>query len=295
MTQPHDHGSREHGHQEHGHHEHGHHDHAEHPDPAEMAELLDLDAEVLHEYHHEVLSWVAAQAAGRPRLIDLGAGTGTAALALARLVPDAEVVAVDISAPMLEHAGRAAAQAGLSDRVRTVQADLDQSWPDVGPADLVWAANSLHHVADPGQVLAQVFAALRPGGVLAISEMGSFPRFLPDDAGAALEERGHAAMADVRAEAGMHMDEDWGARLAAAGFAVEARRDFDIVMSPSLPAAAGRYARASLLRMAHGLDGRLSDADLASLAAAAAGVAGRDDLTIRARRTVWLARRPERS
>jgi SAM-dependent methyltransferase len=269
-----------------------HHDHSAHPDQAEMAELLDLDAEVLHEYHRDVLTWVAAQAGDRPRIIDLGAGTGTAALALARLVPDAEVVAVDVSAPMLEHLDRAAAQAGLGDRVATVQADLDQSWPATGPADLVWAANSLHHVADPGQVLAQVFAALRPGGVLAISEMGSFPRFLPDEAGAALEERGHAAMAGVRAEAGMHMDEDWGARLAQAGFTVEARRDFDIIVAPPLPAAAGRYAQASLQRMRHGLAERLPGDDLAGLEAAAAAVAGRDDLRIRASRTVWLARRP---
>lgn len=269
-----------------------HPDHHDHHDQAEMAELLDLDAEVLGEYHREVLTWVAARVAGRPRIIDLGAGTGTAALALARQVPDAEVVAVDISAPMLEHLGRAAVQAGLGDRVRTVQADLDQPWPAIGPADLVWAANSLHHVADPGQILARIFAVLRPGGVLAISEMGSFPRFLPDDAGAALEERGHAAMADVRAEAGMHMDEDWGAWLVQAGFTIEARRDFDIAVAPPLPAAAGRYARASLQRMRHGLDGRLSDGDLADLEAAAASVAGRGDLTIRASRTVWLARRP---
>ena len=159
----------------------------------------------------------------------------------------------------------------------------------------MWAANSLHHVADPGQVLARVFAALRPGGVLAISEMGSFPRFLPDEAGAALEQRGHAAMAEVRAEAGMHMDEDWGARLIQAGFTIEARRDFDIVVQPPLPAAAGRYARASLQRMRHGLDGRLSAGDLADLEAVAGSVADRADLTVRASRTVWLARRPEKS
>ncbi|GII59230.1 hypothetical protein Pth03_76190 [Planotetraspora thailandica] len=44
---------------------------------------------------------------------------------------------------------------GVADRIRTIQADLDQTWPALGPADLVWASASLHHMAvssiEPGQ------------------------------------------------------------------------------------------------------------------------------------------------
>jgi SAM-dependent methyltransferase len=261
-------------------------------DDADLADMLDLDAEVLHEYHRDVMTWTASLAPGRRRIIDLGAGTGTAALALARQLPEAEVIAVDVSEPMLEHIRHRAQALGVAGRVRTVQADLDQPWPAFGPADLLWAANSLHHVADPGRALARAFAALRPGGVLVVTEVGSFPRFLPDPDGAALEERCHVALAEVRAEAGMHMDEDWPARLAEAGFTVEAERHFDIALRPPLPAAAGRYAQVSLERIRHGLDGRLGADDLAALDAAAAGVLGRDDLTVRTSRTVWLARRP---
>jgi SAM-dependent methyltransferase len=260
-----------------------------HPD---LAEILDLDADVLHEYHREVMAWVASLLPGRPRIIDLGAGTGTAALALARQVPDADVIAVDVSESMLEHLGRQARLLGVDGRVRTVQADLDQPWPALGPADLVWAAASLHHMADPGHALAQAFATLRPGGLLAVTELGSFPRFLPDPAGAALEERCHAALAQARTEAGMHMDEDWGARLAEAGFTIEAERHVDIALRPPLPAAAGRYALVSLQRARHGLDGRLGASDLAALDAVLAELPGRDDLTVRTGRAVWLARRP---
>jgi len=295
MTHP-EHGHRGHDHSEHDHPGHARpgHDHRghDHPDPAEMAELLDLDAEVLQDFHREVLSWVAAQAGPRPRIIDLGAGTGTATLELARQLPDAEVIAVDMAETMLEHLGRRARERGLADRVRTVQADLDQPWPDLGPASLIWAANSLHHVADPGQALRAAFTALRPGGVLAVSEVGSFPRFLTDEAGAALEDRCHAELDGVRAEAGMHMHEDWADLLGAAGFTVTAKRQFDIVVPPPLPAAGGRYAQVSLQRMRHGLDGRVPAADLAELEAAAAAVLSRDDLAVRTSRTVWLARRP---
>ena len=99
-------------------------------------------------------------------------------------------------------------------------------------------------------------------------------------------------MAGLRAEAGLHMHEDWGARLAAAGFVVEQERRTDIDLRPPLPAAAGRYARVCLERMPHRLEGRLDPRELAALEKLAAGVADRGDLTIRATRTVWQARRP---
>ena len=253
--------------------------------------MIDLDAEVLHEHNDEVIAWVASLLPAGAHIIDVGAGTGVASLALARQLPDAEVVAVDVDEDMLTRIRHKADAAGAASRIRTVQADLDQPWPSLGPADLVWAANSLHHVADPDQALAQAHAVLRPGGVLAISEMDRFPRFLPDTGGAALEDRAHAAMADRRTEAGLHMDEDWGARLTRAGFAVETRRAFDVSLSPPLPAGAGRYAQVTLQRWRHGLEDRLDEADLAALEAAAAAAPGRDDLVIRAARTVWIGRR----
>jgi SAM-dependent methyltransferase len=189
---------------------------------------------------------------------------------------------------------------GLADRVRTVQADLDAGWPAAGPADLVWASSSLHHLADPDRVLAEVLAALRPGGRLVVAEMESFPRFLPDDIGLGrpgLEARCQAASADMRAAELPHLGDDWGSRLSLAGFTVEAERPFAINLTPPLPAAAGRYAAATLRRIRSGLDGKLSADDLATLdtlldSDGPAGIRQRDDLTVRTARTVWVARRP---
>jgi SAM-dependent methyltransferase len=262
-----------------------------------MADLLDLDAEVLSEYHGEVTGWVTAQLTGRARVIDLGAGTGTGTLALARQLPDAEVIALDVSEEMLEHLRDKARAAGLAGRIRTVQADLDQAWPaDLASADLVWAANSLHHMGDPAQAAGQIYRVLRPGGLLAVTELESFPRFLTDPAGAALEDRVHSAMARGRDEAGMHMHEDWPARFAEAGLAVEAERRFEIALRPApgstAAAAVARYATVTLGRARHGLEDKLSAGDVAELDDLVPALSCRDDLTVRTTRTVWLARRP---
>jgi SAM-dependent methyltransferase len=275
----------------HSHRTDSHEAHAHHADPV-MTEMLDLDVEVLHEYHRELITWVGSLPPARPLLIDLGAGTGTGALALAQERPDAQVVAVDGSDEMLDHLRHRARALGVAERIRTVQADLDEPWPALGPADLVWASASLHHLADPGRVAGEIRAALRPGGVVAVVELDSFPRFLTEDPGAGVEERGHALMAEYRAEAGMHLGEDWGARLAAAGFVVDAPRHVDIELRAPLPAAAGRYAQVCLQRMRQGLDTRLGAGDLAVLDTVVAGLPDRDDLTVRTARTVWLGRRP---
>jgi SAM-dependent methyltransferase len=277
-----------------------HHPDAE-TDQAAMAELLDLDAEVLHSYLSEVTAWIRELAADLPlrRILDLGSGTGTGTFALLGRFEGADAIALDISAQLLHHLQGKASVLGVANRVRTIQADLDAAWPAIDTVDLVWASSSLHHMADPDRVLTGVFAALHAGGLLVVAEIDSFPRFLPDDLGfgrPGLEARCHAAMAVRQAAEIPHLGSDWGARLSRAGFTIEAERSFAIHLTPPLPAAAGRYAEASLRRIRAGLDGLISVGDLATLdtlidSDGPGSVRQRDDLTVRAARTVWVARR----
>ncbi|MEV4846316.1 class I SAM-dependent methyltransferase [Micromonospora matsumotoense] len=256
-----------------------------------LIELLDLDAEVLHEYFRDVIGWVGREAAERPHVVDLGAGSGTGSLALARELPDSTITAVDLSPEMLAHLRGRADAAGLGDRIRTVVADLDQPWPDLGPVEVIWAAASMHHMADPATAVASACGALRPGGLLVIAELDSFPHFLTGTADEEVERRGHAEAAKRRHEAGLHMHENWGERMRQAGFTSVTERHFDIDLRPPLPAATTRYAHASLSRMRHGLEERLSARDLAALEQVVAGLPTRADLSVRTGRTVWLARR----
>jgi SAM-dependent methyltransferase len=272
------------------------------PDADEFAELLDLDGEILHAYLSDLTGWVAALSAGTPgrRIVDLGAGTGTGTLALARRFADAEVIAVDGSADLLGRLQARARDQGLAGRIRLVRADLDAGWPDTGAVDVAWASMSLHHLADPDRVLRDACGAIRPGGLLAVAEMQDWPRFLPEDLGRGrpgLEARCHAALAVLRAGVMPDLGTDWGPRLAQAGFRPVERRTFTIDTDPPQPAAAGRYAWLFLRRARPALAEQLAADDLAALDALLAGsgpdsLLTRTDLAVRGQRTAWVGRRP---
>lgn len=274
---------------------HDHHAGAPHDHHGEgLAELLDLDAEALGSYLDDVTGWVAQYAPDAPHLVvDIGAGTGTGSMALARRFPGASVVAVDASASMLERVQAAARAQGLDDRVRTVQADLDIRWPDLTGIDIAWASSSVHEVADPDRLFRDVFAALNPGGVLAITEMEAQPSFLAgDSAHAGLESRLHDAMA----QAGWNAHQEWRPGLEAAGFEIAAQHRFTIDVSAHAPATL-RYALAYLNHVRSALKDQLTADDIAALDHLLADdnletLLRSTDAPTQVARLAWAARRP---
>jgi SAM-dependent methyltransferase len=259
-----------------GHHDHGHHDHGHHDD-GNLAELLELESEVLQDHLTAMVGFLPELTS--PRILDVGAGTGNGTLTLLRRYPDAQITALDISPEML---ARLAKKAEVE--VETIQADLDSAWPQIALVDLVWASNSLHHMADPDHALGEIFARLKPDGVLAVAEMDSFPRFTGD----AAEDRAQVEIAKLRAEDMPHLGDNWGEHLTRAGFTVEREQTFDVDLTPPLPPAAGRFASASFRRMREGLAERLGADDLARLEV----LSQNPPDFVRTARTVWLARRP---
>ncbi len=285
---------------QHGHqhaHQHGHgHGHGRAVDS--QVELLDLEAEVFAEHNASIVEWLPVQEAPR-RIVDLGCGTGAGAFALLARFPEASVIAVDSSDDHLRRLREKAHENGVSDRVRTIRADLDAAWPDLGGPDLVWASASLHHMADPDRTLRQVHDLLTPGGLFALVEIPGFPRFLPDDAPEyrpGLEGRCHDARDRDHAGHVPHLGADWGPKLAAAGFTVERERVITVKVEPSRSEAVGRYALTGLGRMRDAMAAELSADDLAALdrlldVDGPSSILRRDDLAVRTERTVWAARR----
>jgi ubiquinone/menaquinone biosynthesis C-methylase UbiE len=103
-------------------------------------------------------------------VVDLGAGTGLLALALAPRVQ--ELVAVDISERMLERLDDTAAADGI-DNVEPLVADLRRLPLEDESATLVVSNYAFHHLDDPGKelALAEARRILRPGGRLVICDM----------------------------------------------------------------------------------------------------------------------------
>ncbi len=100
------------------------------------------------------------------RVLEFGCGTGSTALAHAPYVK--HILAIDISAKMIEIArAKTAAQGGAN--VTFQHATLDDLAAPQGGFDAVMGHSILHLVEDRDQVIAQVYRLLKPGGVFVSS------------------------------------------------------------------------------------------------------------------------------
>ncbi len=128
---------------------------------------------------HEKRQLAVAQAikkavALNPRMsaLDLGGGTGRLSILLADLV--GSVAVTDPSAGMVQVAQERIKAAGLSDRLRAVQADLTTDRLD-GAYDVVWSSMAMHHVHDIEEILQSVAGHLVHGGRLLIADLDKDP------------------------------------------------------------------------------------------------------------------------
>jgi SAM-dependent methyltransferase len=104
------------------------------------------------------------------RAVDLGCGTGRHAAVLARRFT--EVLAVDISAPMLALAQRHRS----TPVIRYEQRDLlDVTPARDGTFDLVFSAYALHHLPDLGSALRQIRSLVGPGGHAILVDLCDVP------------------------------------------------------------------------------------------------------------------------
>ncbi len=105
------------------------------------------------------------------RALDVGCGTGRAAIRLALAVGEGgSVVGIDHDAAMLRRAGELAGEAGVAGRIRLLLGDAEAlPFPD-GAFDRVRCARVLQHVAEPAAVAREMFRVLRPGGRMMLME-----------------------------------------------------------------------------------------------------------------------------
>ena len=99
----------------------------------------------------------------QPRVVDLGAGTGRASLAMAAL--GWRVTAVEPGRPMLDVLRARATSGGLV--IASRQAHAEETGLDPSSADLVTAAQAFHWF-EPARALAEIARLTRPGGGVAL-------------------------------------------------------------------------------------------------------------------------------
>ena len=102
-------------------------------------------------------------------ILDLGAGTGHASLALKRRHRGAQVVALDLAPGMLQEAGR---RQTLLRRFRRVCADAAALPLGAASVDLVFSNLMLQWCNDPDAVFRECRRVLKPGGLLTFSTFG---------------------------------------------------------------------------------------------------------------------------
>jgi SAM-dependent methyltransferase len=96
------------------------------------------------------------------RVADVGCGTGQALIALARAFPAITGTGYDVHPPSVEQARRAAAEAGLADRIGYQVLDAAAGLP--GPFDVITTFDVVHDAVDPLGLLRSIRDALSPGG-----------------------------------------------------------------------------------------------------------------------------------
>jgi len=117
---------------------------------------------------HSRRAYALLPALDRPRVLDIGCGSGLPTIELARL-SGGEVIGIDTDRTALSSLRQRIDRAGLSRRVSAVNASLCALAFLAESFDLLWAEGVLH-LLDPCESLPACHRLLKPGGFLVMHE-----------------------------------------------------------------------------------------------------------------------------
>ena len=122
-----------------------------------------------HRFFPESAEYLASllPSRGDERVLDVATGTGHAALALARRLPQGHVTGVDFSSGMLDQARKKAAAMHIRN-VEFLEMDMQSLEFDAGRFDLATCVFGIFFVEDMEAQLSRIAAKVKPGGTIAI-------------------------------------------------------------------------------------------------------------------------------
>jgi ubiquinone/menaquinone biosynthesis C-methylase UbiE len=131
-----------------------------------LEEAVDYDAMDHAEVNRVFVADLLAAAPGDGEMLDLGTGTALIPIELCRQSPTARVLAVDLSANMLEVARRNVERSDLVGRIFLERVDAKRLPYRDGAFATVLSNSIVHHIPDPRPVLEDVWRLTASGGLL---------------------------------------------------------------------------------------------------------------------------------
>jgi ubiquinone/menaquinone biosynthesis C-methylase UbiE len=127
---------------------------------------MDVIAKTVFAPIYPVIAQNAIAVAGisKGTCLDLGSGPGMLAMAIARELPQAEVIAFDFSEDARQMALKNIAEAGLSNRIRATAGDVHAMPFEDGFADLIVSRGSMFFWKNLKDAWREIHRVLAPGG-----------------------------------------------------------------------------------------------------------------------------------
>ncbi len=104
-------------------------------------------------------------------VIDVGSGPAHIPIVLCKADPQANVIALDVSEAMLEHARRNVARAGFDGRIRCLLSDAKAMEVGAGAFEAVISNSIIHHIPNPAPVMKQMLELVAEGGTLFVRDL----------------------------------------------------------------------------------------------------------------------------
>lgn len=108
---------------------------------------------------------------GRSPVLDIGSGTAQIPIELCRQAQTARVTAIDLAEHMLSLGRENTRRAGFADRLLLERVDAKQMPYPNGSFAAVISNSIVHHIPEPGKVLAEMVRVTASGGVLFVRDL----------------------------------------------------------------------------------------------------------------------------
>lgn len=111
------------------------------------------------------------------RILEIGPGPGRLLIPAAlRVQPGGEAVGIDIQPGMIDRLKHRATEGGI-ENLTVILGDATQQYVDQASFDLVFLVTTLGEIPDRAAALLQSYRALKPGGMLSITEIFGDPHY----------------------------------------------------------------------------------------------------------------------